>query len=338
MIASPRVSNDRIIANQRWRDYEYNTGQTLLRSMPDIFAIESTNYCNLKCVMCPRGEPDIMERSLGVMDGDLFEKIVAQWEFFKEPCWFHWFGEPLMHRRLFEQIEYAKRVGVRNLGISSNATLLTMEKSAAILDSGLDSILLCIDGNNKETYEAIRKSAAFTYEEVCDNVEKFLAMRKRFNIKHPHTTVQIIVMEETKDQLEGFREKWMAAGADQVLFKLYTAWGNQEDERFVDLAPEAQRQYLVARKRPHPCFYMWDSVVIAWDGRVVPCCFDYDATMDLGSLRTQTLREIWNGPAYLALREAELAGQNTNKLCVNCTEAPGFERDPSRPMPIDAFL
>ena len=61
--------------NDFWREYGYHHGSTVLRNHPEVFAIESTNYCNLRCVMCPRGEPDIMERDLGNMSDELFQKI-----------------------------------------------------------------------------------------------------------------------------------------------------------------------------------------------------------------------------------------------------------------------
>jgi radical SAM protein with 4Fe4S-binding SPASM domain len=345
-IADPNLRMARKIANQHWRVYEYNTGQTRLRSLPDVFAIESTNFCNLKCVMCPRGEPDLMERPLGHMSDEVFKKLVEGWEFFTEPCWLHLFGEPLMHPRLFDQIEFAKAAGMPNVGISSNATLLTKLNAAKILDSGLDTIILSIDGATKTTYESIRKSPAFTFEEVRENVRTFLEMRKRFRKAKPHTIVQIIRMHETEGEVDAFKAEWEAAGADEVRIKRYTIWGNQENhyDSFADLAPTDQRhlfQEAVPIARVNPCHYLWSAVVVAWDGRVVPCCFDYDTTVPLGDLRQQTLAEIWNGPAYVALREAELAGRNDNPLCRSCTEAPGYQRDPEAARPpaqLDPFL
>ena len=319
--------------NQAWRQYEYAAGRTVLRSLPDVFAIESTNYCNIRCIMCPRGEPDLMDRELGSMDDEVFRKIVDGWDFFGEPCWFHWFGEPLMHPRLFEQIAYAKAAGVANVGISSNATLLTEKNCARILDSELDTLMLCIDGANAETYEHIRRSAVFTFDDVCENVRRFLDLRKRLGRSKPHTILQIIVMEDTREQLDEFTAIWTAAGADEILLKQYTVWGNQGDDDFASLAPIEQRAQLRS-VRAHPCWNMWSSVVIAWDGTIVPCCYDYNGTMPMGNVRTQPLAEIWNGEAYRALRAAERAGKNASALCRNCSEAPGFASDsPLAPPP-----
>ena len=327
----PELALARKLQNSRQRAYEYNTGQTRLKSLPDVFAIESTNHCNLRCVMCPRGEPDIMDRALGHMADAVFRKLVDEWEFFTEPCWFHLFGEPLMHPRLFDHIEYAKQAGVPNLGISSNVTMLTKMKGAAILDSGLDTIILSIDGSDKTTYERIRKSAAFTFEEVCNNVREFLAMKQRYQREKPRTILQIIVMENNRDQLANFKAYWEAQGVDEVLFKTYTAWGNQAADTFTELAPAEMRERfaelpIVVRK--FPCYHLWSSVVVLWDGRVVPCCFDFNAVSTMGDLNVQSLGEIWNGPEYVALRELELQGRNETPLCAKCTEAPGWERNP----------
>jgi radical SAM protein with 4Fe4S-binding SPASM domain len=314
----------RIEQNRTWRRYEYETGRTVLRSLPDVFAIESTNYCNIRCVMCPRGEPDLMQRPLGHMDDDVFRNIIDGWELFTEPCWFHWFGEPLMHPRLFEQIAYAKAAGVRNLGISSNATLLTEARCEQLLGSELDTLMLCIDGTDAATYENIRRSAAFSYDEVCENVRRFLALRARRGRTRPHTMLQIIVMEETRAQLDDFAALWKAGGADEIVFKPYTVWGSQSEHDFAAHAPAEQRTSLNAATRSHPCANLWSSLVIAWDGTVVPCCYDYDTAMPMGNVREQPLNEIWNGEAYRALREAEAAGRNASPLCRNCTEAPGY--------------
>jgi radical SAM protein with 4Fe4S-binding SPASM domain len=311
--------------NAFWSDFGYHRGETVLRNLPQVFAVESTNYCNIKCVMCPRGEPDIMTRELGHMSTALFERVLDQAVYFTDPCWFHWFGEPLMNPRLFEQIALAKRK-VPNLGISTNATLLGPANAERVLDSGLDTILIAVDGATKEVYERVRKGP-FPFERVRENVERFLEMKRARGVSKPHTMLSIIVMDETANDLESFREHWQARGANEVIHKPFTDWGGQDD-RFLELALPSQRP-IFRSPRAHPCKHLWQSVVIAWDGRVVPCCLDYDAKMQLGDLKTTSLAEIWNGPAYVTLREAELAGRNCSALCACCNQAPGHARDPN---------
>ena len=199
--------------NTFWSEYGYHHSEITLRNRPAIFSIEGTNYCNIKCVMCPRGEPDIMTRQLGHMSTDLLERIVDQAGFFTDPAWLHWFGEPLMNPKIWEQIAIAKRK-VPNLGISTNATLLTIANIDNLLGSDIDTVIIALDGASKAVYEQTRKSARFTFEQVRANVEEFLSRKSLLRRRTPFVHLSIIVMEETQQDLEQFTRYWVARGAD----------------------------------------------------------------------------------------------------------------------------
>ena len=317
--------------NDFWRDFGYHHGRTTLRNHPRVYAVEATNHCNLRCVMCPRGEPDLMERPLGSMSDEVLERVLDDARFFADPCWFHWFGEPLMHPRLFEHLDLVKSRGVPNLGISTNATLLDDRRRRALLDSPLDTLMIAIDGTDAATYERIRLSDRHEYEEVVENARSFLALRRSRASATPRTVLSIIVMRQTEPQLAEFREQWMEAGADDVVFKPFTTWGGQTGD-FTDLdAPTVRARFGAGRA--NPCSFLWEGLVIAWNGLVVPCCFDYDAKEVLGDLTRQSLAEIWNGEPYQRLRRDERDGCNDSALCAGCNEAPGQPRNPLWPLP-----
>src|SRR5262249_37152825 len=133
--ASPGGRMPRSIAENRFlSELAYNRGDVVLRNMPEGLGIESKNHCNIKIILCPRGEPDLMSRPVGHMPTSLLRRVIDQVEFFTEPSWLHWFGEPLMNPHLFEQIEIAK-TKIPNLGISTNATLLRPRAQKSILES-----------------------------------------------------------------------------------------------------------------------------------------------------------------------------------------------------------
>jgi radical SAM protein with 4Fe4S-binding SPASM domain len=195
-----------------------------------------------------------------------------------------------------------------------------------LLRSPLDSMIIAIDGATKDVYENVRKSERFTFEEVQANAEEFLSLRRALGRNKPHVTLSIIVMEETAADLERFVAFWRDHGADEVVCKPFANWGGQYSDVFNDLAVAPTRSML-ASPRIHPCKHLWTSLVVTWDGRVVPCCYDYDTKQVLGDLKTQTFAEIWNGPAYVELRRAELEQRNNSELCANCSQAPGHARD-----------
>jgi len=106
-----------------------------------------------------------------------------------------------MNPEIFDLIKYAK-TKIPNVGISTNATLLTSEAANKLLDSGLDTIVIAIDGNTKEIYESVRKSARFTFEQVTANAERFLALKAERGVPKPHVMMSIIVMNVTAPDLE----------------------------------------------------------------------------------------------------------------------------------------
>ena len=259
---------------------------------------------------------------------DLFMKALDEGSFFTDPCWFHWFGEPLLHPRLFDQIEMAKSRGVPNLGISTNCTLLDDRCAVSILDSSLDTLLIAIDGTTKDVYERIRLSPQHEFEEVMENARSFLARRRALSKSKRHTILSIIVMDETQSQLDEFQAFWEQAGADEILFKPFSTWGNQFDS----LTTLVETAKPLSQPREFPCKFLWESMVVSWNGLVVPCCNDYDAKEVLGDVNHQTLKEIWNGEPYQRLRRSELGGCNNSSLCAGCDQAPGHERKPLWPV------
>ena len=80
---NPPVSD--LDRNRFLSELAYNRDDVVLENLPEVFGIESTNYCNIKCIMCPRGEPDLMRRPLGHMNNDLLASIVDQAPFFTAP-------------------------------------------------------------------------------------------------------------------------------------------------------------------------------------------------------------------------------------------------------------
>lgn len=310
--------------NRRLSEIAYDRGDVELPNAPEVFAIEGTNHCNIKCIMCPRGEPDIMTREVGHMELGTFENMLKGAHYFSDVCWVHWFGEPLMNPLIYDYIRLAK-TKVPNVGISTNATLLKPAAQEKLLDSGIDTVLIAIDGDSKEVYEAVRKSARFTFEAVTANAEGFLAQRAARGLTKPRVIMSIIVMDKTESDLEDFRQHWQRLGADEILFKPYANWGGQYAEAFDDL-PNADMRPMLKSPRPFPCQHLWKNLVIAWNGDVVPCCYDYDAKVVLGNVNEQSLDEIWNGPAYRELRKAEIEGRNNSALCANCSQAPGRPR------------
>lgn len=283
-------------------------------SFPEHIDIELTNACNLRCVICPRLD---MTRAVGPMDFKLFQQIVDEiGQYGLSSSWLHLFGEPLLHPKLIDAIRYMKAKGnVRELGISTNVVLLNREIARDLMTSGLDRIVLSVDGANKATYEALRCNSQF--ELVTANVEDFLATRKKLGIGKPQVWLQIIEMRETAAEVEEFAQRWkpLLQDEDLLLLKAFETFAGQTEDR--GLEPAFSGSTLCERV---PCDFLWRNLAIFCDGRVTACCFDVNGRLTLGDLSETSLREIWQGRQLGEMRRMhEQTAFDQLPLCQNCS-------------------
>lgn len=307
---------NRTLAPVKWAAYE--SGQTRLVPPPDRMYIESTNLCNLDCVMCPTGLKQIT-RPKGYMEFELFKAIVDEMAPWVKATTLHIWGEPLMHKRLFDMIAYCRQKGLRS-EISTNATLLDERKAKGLLEAGLNVIYLCLDGFRPETYESIRVKA--DYERTNSNIMRFLELKAQGGYTHPYVNLQIIQMEQTMPEIEEFVRAWSQPGIDHINVKPFDSWGGQI-ERISELRADDPAQFVPPER--YACPNLWYHVHIYWDGRIAMCDRDFNLAYDLGSVISPAgqveVMKNWNGPKMQELRRLHVAGQaHTVKPCDSCIE------------------
>lgn len=266
------------------------------RHLPDIVQIESTNLCNAKCVFCPR---DDMHRRQGVMAMDLFTKIVDECAALGiTHVRVHNYGEPFLDRRLVEKVRYAKQRGIAEVGMISNGSLITEELARGMIDAGLDAINISVDASGKETFERTR--VHLSYDTVIGNIRALARLRQELGRKRPKLILSFVRQGNTADE-QAFIEEWRSV-ADKIHITDLHNWAGtlnaQSDVRF-------------------PCYRLWLTFTVLWDGRVSLCCADFDGRHILGDLRTSTIREIWNSPGYRAVRRQQLQNGGP-EICRSC--------------------
>ncbi|MFZ2488525.1 MAG: radical SAM/SPASM domain-containing protein [Anaerolineae bacterium] len=306
----------KIMGPIKWAAYE--SGQTRLVPPPDRMYIESTNICNLDCVMCPTGLKQV-KRAKGYMDFDVFKAIVDEMAPQVKATTLHIWGEPLMHKRIFDMIAYCHQKGLR-AEISTNATLLDERKAQGLLDAGLGTIYLCLDGFRPETYEAIRVKA--DYERTNNNIKRFLDLKTRGGYQNPYVNLQIIQMEQTMDEIDEFVAAWSLPGIDHINVKPFDSWGGQV-EQINTLRADDPASFMPTER--YACPNLWYHVHIYWDGRIAMCDRDFNLNYDLGNVISPNgqveVMKNWNGPKMQGLRKLHVDGQaNTVSPCDTCVE------------------
>jgi len=226
------------------------------------------------------------------------------------------FGEPLLNPNVFEMIRYAKERTVYEVVMNTNATLLDENSASRVVTSGLDRIVLSFEGSSRETYEQIRRNAR--YESTLKNIQGFLRTKKATGSKKPFTILQTIRMKPTAREVDLFLARFEDLPVDRLFVGDFDNWANQV-EAITTLQTDRN-----ALRQAFPCADPWRGIAVCWDGRVIPCCRDFDARCTLGDLNDSTLLEIWNGVNMVELRQSHVSSIEGAFPCRQCNQTTPF--------------
>ena len=295
----------------------------LLWGKPVSISIEPTTSCNLRCPECPSGLRSFT-RPTGMLDVSLFKNTIDQSYKASSYLLLYFQGEPYLHPEFTELVNYASSKGLYT-ATSTNAHYLTDENAKKTIESGLDRLIISIDGTTQETYESYRVGGKL--EKVIDGTQTLLKWKKKLNSKTPYVMFQFLVVKPNEHQIEEVKALGKALGVDKVAFKTAQLYDYKNGN---DLMPSIEKYsryrqlpdgtFEFKNKLKNQCWKMWHSTVVTWDGSIVPCCFDKDADHKQGSLKQDTLKEIWKNRDYKKFRKQLLTNRKSIDICQNCTE------------------
>ena len=298
-------------------------GRNFHAGMPMSLSVEPTTSCNLRCPECPSGLREFT-RPQGMMSLAQFKQIVNQVSQDLVYLMFYFQGEPLLNPEFYKMLAYAKKKRIYT-ATSSNGHFLDDENARKLIESGLDRMIISMDGTDQETYEKYRSGGDL--KTVKSGVENILKWRKKLNSRGPFIIIQFLVFKHNEHQIPEMKKLARELGADKLEFKSAQVMDfKKETERIPDIKKfsryirGADGEWKPKKRMRNRCFRMWSGAVITWDGRVVPCCFDKDARYLLGKLGEQSFVEIWRGKAYNDFRNQVLTNRKEIVICTNCTE------------------
>ena len=275
---------------------------------PRIVSIEPSSACNLKCLMCPTY---LTTKKHTLLDFNLFKRIVNETKDFQSGFVFQGTGEPMLHPRLFEMVEYAKKNSIQNILISSNGTKLTDEHIEKILnpDTSPHFIQFSIDGHSKELYEKYRYGASF--DSVYEGVKKLQQLRNTRNLISPEITINTLYSSDFN--LDLFLDMWGDLVDDiTVSPMLKQAKQLKTDDTFLNVVQDSTHLYISC---PKP----YEIISILSSGLVTHCQHDYHQIHIKGDLNTgESLLDIWRNKAYHEFRKLHIEGRAEETTCHGC--------------------
>lgn len=291
--------------------------------MPISLSIEPTTACNLGCPECPSGLKQF-SRDTGNLKAENFNRWLDQLSPTLSYLNFYFQGEPFIHNDILLFISKASAAGIYT-STSTNAHFITEKKAEEIVHSGLDRILISIDGTTQEVYEQYRVHGSL--QKVLDGTKHLVEARKNLNSRTPHIIFQFLVVRPNEHQIEEAKQLANEYKVDEIRFKTAQVYDYENGNPLIPTIEKYSRykrlsngKFIVKSSLDNHCWRMWSGAVVTWDGKVVPCCFDKDATHEMGNLSKEEFKSIWKGKTYSAFRKQLLKGRKEIDICKNCSE------------------
>lgn len=290
---------------------------------PMTISVEPTTACNLRCPECPSGLRSFT-RETGNLKQDFFRQTIDQ--LYKKLIYliFYFQGEPYINPDFLDMVRYANDKGLYTIS-STNGHFLSPENCKKTIESGLDRLIISVDGTTQEIYEQYRKSG--TLEMVLEGARNLVKAKKEMKASTPHIIFQFLVVRPNEHQISDLYELADEIGIDEVKLKTAQIYdyknGNPlipTQERYSRYRKTDSGEYKIKNALLNHCWKLWHACVITWDGLVVPCCFDKDAAHRLGNLQKEKFVDIWQSESYHNFRSQLIKGRDQIDICQNCTE------------------
>jgi len=298
------------------------TKKPLHWGMPFSLEIEPTTSCNLRCPQCPSGLREF-SRNTGMLDFPLYKKVIDEVHEDLVYLILYFQGEPFLNKKFLDFVRYAASKNIYT-ATSSNAHYFTDEMAKATIESGLDRLIISIDGTTQETYGKYRIGG--NLEKVMEGTRNLVKWKKKLGRTTPHIIWQFIAFRHNEHQIPEIKRLAREIGVDELGIKTAQIYDYQTSDEFIPTNEELSRYkkteegYQIKNKLLNQCWRLWKGSVITWDGLVVPCCFDKDATHRFGDVSTETFEKVWTNERYKGFRQAILKSRKEIDICTNCTE------------------
>jgi radical SAM protein with 4Fe4S-binding SPASM domain len=292
-------------------------GSAEIYGMPVTISVEPTNHCNLNCPECLSGS-GLMTRQLGFMDPGLFDKIVTELKPYILTMSLYFQGEPMLHPHFFSFLNKSLKI---NTTVSTNGHFLSAVNAEKLAGSGLNKLIISLDGMNQATYSAYRINGDFF--SVIQGIKNVSEARKRLS-SSLKLVIQFLVNRQNEHQIPDAKDFADSVNAELKLKSMQIING-KAFEKWLPCRENFRRyelkgnKYVIRSRFPDRCTRLWFNPVITWDGKVLPCCFDKNTDHVMGDLNESSFREIWNGTEYRMFRKGILSGRNLTAICRNCT-------------------
>lgn len=286
-------------------------------------SIEPTTSCNLRCPECPSGLRSF-SRPTGMLQTELLRNLLDEIGPYLVYLNLYFQGEPYLHPEMDELVRLGRSHGIYT-STSTNAHFLRPERCEQIVASGLNRLIISIDGATQDTYSSYRIGGQL--DKVMEGTRNILEARRINRGRGPHIVWQFLVVGTNEHEVETIQKLAKKVGVDELVIKTAQLDDPQDGHPLLTQSAELRRYdrqengtWSLRNTFDDECWRMWNGCVVTWDGKVVPCCFDKDAQHAMGSFPDSTFENIWFSESYHSFRTAIFSNRSSIEMCRNCSE------------------
>ena len=201
----------------------------------------------------------------------------------------------------------------------------TQPDSDEIVTSGLDSLIISLDGASQETYNKYRINGKLS--EVLDLAKRIVKSRSKMNRKNPLLRWQFLMMKHNEHEIPAIRKLAKEIKVDNLEFKTVQIYSKEDIEKFLPQNPRYRRyrikgdNFELKAGIPNRCRRIWVNAVINWNGEMAVCCFDKDIDQKIGNLEDKNILNLWKGNNFQSFRQQILKDRRIFAMCRNCGES-----------------
>jgi len=307
----------------------FRARETVTSGMPYYLTVEPTNFCNLRCPLCFASLKEGY-RKRGYMEWDTYVKVLDFFGPYLLKLQLYNQGEPLLHEGIYDMVALAAKRKIKTQ-ISTNLTVFDERHARRLVNSGLDSLVVSIDGATPETYAKYRVGGDFNT--VMENLKLLLRIKREMKSHTPRILWSFLLFRHNLAERDRARRMARELGVEILMQSAILGGVVPSDSR----DPELLQEWLPkgdgiprlfdyfsnqAHLNPSICPWPWQSFVVLWDGSIAHCCHVDTSIESLGSIPLSDPSALWNAGPFQSsrneFRKQKEEGRFEPVICRKC--------------------
>lgn len=295
----------------------------ILNISPHFISIETTNFCNLHCPECPVGMSKSSITQKSTFDIEVYKKLLDELSPTLHHVILYFQGEPFLNNRLVDLIRLTHNAGIYS-STSTNGQFLNRSVAKEIVLSGLDKLIVSIDGTTQQVYESYRVGG--NLQKAIDGITFITEWKKELKSLTPFVEIQFLVLKTNEHQMKEMKKLAKLLKVQRLSFKSAQLYDFENGNEFLTTQNRYARykitkggKYNIKGRQANRCWRIWSGAVMNVHGEVLPCCFDKSSAHSFGNIIDSSFLNCWHGTKASDFRRGIANNRKQFDICRNCT-------------------